>query len=193
MKNYFVLTAIILMFSLLSNAQTKVWTNDASHSRLGFTIKHLTISEVDGDFTDFSVRVTTTMADYSDAKVELTAKVGSINTESASRDKHLLGPDFFDESNFPVLVFKSTSVKNIESKNGVLLGNLTMHGITKPVTLNVEYFGSVINPMSKKMTAGFKVKGIVKRSDYSIGTKYPGAILGDDVNIVANLEFSIIE
>ena len=190
MKNYFLLTAIILLFSLLSNAQTKVWTNDPSHSRLGFTIKHLTISEVDGDFTDFSVRVTTTMADYSDAKVELTAKVGSINTESASRDEHLLGPDFFDDAKYPLLIFKSTSVKNIDTKNGLLSGNLTMHGITKPVTLNVEYFGSVINPMSKKMTAGFKVKGIVKRSDFLIGTKYLGAILGDDVNILANLEFS---
>jgi len=190
MKKYFVLTAIILMFSLLSNAQTKVWANDASHSRLGFTIKHLTISEVDGDFTDFSVRVTTTMEDYSDAKVELTAKVGSINTESVSRDKHLLGADFFDEDKYPLLIFKSTSVNNIDAKNGLLSGNLTMHGITKPVTLNVEYFGSVINPMSKKETAGFKVTGTVKRSEFSIGTKYPGAILGDDVNIVANLEFS---
>lgn len=148
------------------------------------------ISEVDGDFTDFSVRVTTTMADYSDAKVELTAKVGSINTESAFRDKHLLGADFFDEAKYPFLIFKSTSVKNIDAKNGLLSGSLTMHGITKPVTLNVEYFGSVINPMSKKETAGFKVTGTVKRSDFSIGTKYPGAILGDDVNIVANLEFS---
>jgi len=193
MKNYFTLTVIILLCSLLSNAQTKVWTNDPSHSRLSFTIKHLTISEVEGDFTDFSVKVTTSEADYNDAKIELIAKVSSINTESTSRDKHLLSPDFFDESNYSVLVFKSTSVKNIDSKNGVLMGNLTMHGITRPVTLNVEYFGSVINPMSKKMTAGFKVKGIVKRSDYSLGTKYPNAILGNEVNIVANLEFSVVE
>jgi len=193
MKNYFVLTAIFLMFSLLSNAQTKVWTNDPSHSRLSFAIKHLTISEVEGDFTDFNVRVTTTMADYSDVKVELTAKVGSINTESASRDKHLLGSDFFDDAKYPLLIFKSTSVKNIDTKNGLLSGNLTMHGITKPVTLNIEYFGSVINPMSKKMTAGFKVTGMLKRSDFLIGTKYPKAILGDEVNIVVNLEFSIVE
>jgi len=190
MKRYFVLTMMILMFSLSGNAQSKVWTNDTSHSRLGFTIKHLTISEVNGDFTDFSVKVITTKTDYSDAKVELTAKVISVNTESVSRDKHLLGADFFDESKYPMLIFKSTSVKNIDSKTGVLFGNLTMHGITKPVMLNVEYFGSVINPMSKKETAGFKVRGTVKRSDFSIGKKYPGAILGDDVNIVANLEFS---
>jgi len=190
MKKYFVLTAIILMCSLLSNAQTKVWTNDPSHSRLGFAIKHLTISEVDGDFTDFSIKVTTSEADYSDAKVELMAKVGSINTESVSRDKHLLGTDFFDETKYPLLIFKSNSLKNIDTKNGLLSGNLTMHGITKPVTLNVEYFGSVINPMSKKETAGFKVTGTVKRSDFSIGVKYPGAILGNEVNVVANLEFT---
>jgi len=190
MKKYLVLTAIILMCSLSGNAQTKVWANDPSHSRLGFTIKHLTISEVDGDFTDCSVRVTTTMNDYSDAKVELMAKIGSINTESVSRDNHLLGADFFDEAKYPLLVFKSTSLKNINAKNGLLSGNLTMHGITMPVTLNVEYFGSVINPMSKKVTAGFKITGTVKRSDYSIGVKYPEAILGDEVNIVANLEFS---
>jgi len=193
MKNYLSLAVIFLLCSFLSNAQTKVWTNDPSHSRLSFTIKHLTISEVEGVFTDFGVKVTTSKSDYSDAKIELIAQISSINTESSSRDKHLLSSDFFDESNFPVLAFKSTSVKNIDSKNGILLGNLTMHGITKPIKLNVEYFGSVINPKSKKTIAGFKVKGIVKRSDYSLGKKYPNAVLSDEVTIVANLEFSVLE
>jgi len=190
MKKYFVLTAFFFLFSLLGNAQTRVWTSDSAHSSLGFTIKHLTISEVEGRFTDFTVKVTTVGADYKEVNVVLTAKVASINTNSSARDKHLLGADFFDADQFPLLVFESTSVKHIDEKEGVMVGNLTMRGITKPITLKVVYFGSVINPMNKKETAGFKVTGIVKRSDYAIGEKYPGAVLGSNVNIVANVEFS---
>ncbi|MCK9159885.1 MAG: YceI family protein [Bacteroidaceae bacterium] len=189
MKKYFLLMTILTV-SLLSNAQSKIWTNDPAHSRLGFTIKHLTISEVEGRFANFSVKVITTKADYMDAKVVLIAKVPSINTNSDSRDTHLRSADFFDAQKYPVMTFKSTSVKKINAKKGLLSGNLTMHGITKPVTLTVEYFGSVVNPMNKKETVGFKVTGVVKRSDFALGPKFAEALLGNEVNIVANVEFS---
>lgn len=189
MKKYFLLMTILTV-SLLSNAQSKIWTNDPAHSRLGFTIKHLTISEVEGRFANFSVKVITTKADYMDAKVVLIAKVTSINTNSDSRDTHLRSADFFDAQKYPVMTFKSTSVKKINAKKGLLSGNLTMHGITKPVTLTVEYFGSVVNPMNKKETVGFKVTGVVKRSDFALGPKFAEALLGNEVNIVANVEFS---
>lgn len=190
MKNFLLLITTLFLFSLQGNAQTKVWNNDPDHSRLGFTIKHLTISEVEGTFDHFKVMVVTSKSDYSDAQVELTAQIASINTNSKKRDEHLLGEEFFEESKYTTLTFKSTSAKHLNTKHGVLLGNLTMHGITKPIKLKVEYFGSVINPMSKKETAGFKVTGTVKRADYAIGDKYPGAVLGKSVKIEANLEFS---
>ena len=177
------------MCSLLSNAQSKVWINSSDNSNLGFTIKHLAITKVKGHFEDYNIKVTTTNADYTDAEVRLTAKAASINTNSSSRDKLLREKNFFDTDNYPLLVFKSTSANNINTKKGFMSGDLTMHGITKPITLTVKYLGLVINPINKKETISFKVTGTVKRSDYTIGPKHSGAILSNKVKIVATVEF----
>ena len=189
MKKYFLMATVTLL-PLLTNAQTKTWTNDPQHSRLGFVVKHLTISEISGRFSDFSAVVTTSKADYSDAKIVLTAKISSIDTDVEARDNHLKTADFFDAEKYPVMKFTSTSVKKMRARKGILYGNLTFHGITKPVQLNVVFFGMVTNPMNKKTTAGFQVTGIVKRSDYALGSKFPDIIIGNDIHIIANVEFS---
>lgn len=185
-----VLFLALTMLSLLVNAQTKVWTNDPQHSRLGFVVKHLMISQINGRFADFKAVVTTTKADYSDAKIVLTAKVSSIDTDVEARDNHLRSADFFDAEKFPTLTFASTSVKKIGPKKGVMYGKLTFHGITKDIKLNVVFFGMLTNPMNNKTTAGFQVTGVVKRTDYNLGPKFPNAIVSNDINIVANVEFS---
>jgi len=95
MKKLFILSVIVLS-SVAAMAQSKVWKNDPAHSRLGFVVKHLTISEISGRFADFSVDVTTTKADYSDAQISVTAKVASIDTDIEARDNHLRSADFFD-------------------------------------------------------------------------------------------------
>jgi polyisoprenoid-binding protein YceI len=189
MKKYFLLAAMAIV-SLLGNAQTKTWTNDPAHSRLGFVVKHLTISEIDGRFSDFSAQVTTSKSDYTDAKIVLTAKVASINTDVDARDNHLRSADFFNAEKYPTLTFKSTSVKKISAKKGLIFGNLTFHGITKPVILNADFYGLITNPMNKKATAGFKVTGTIKRTDYALGPKFSDAFVGENVKIVANIEFS---
>jgi len=189
MKKYFLLAAMAIV-SLLGNAQTKTWTNDPAHSRLGFVVKHLTISEIEGRFSDFSAQVTTSKSDYTDAKIVLTAKVASINTDVDARDNHLRSADFFDAEKYPTLTFKSTYVKKISAKKGLIFGNLTFHGITKPVTLNADFYGLITNPMNKKATAGFKVTGTIKRTDYALGPKFSDAFVGENVKIVANIEFS---
>lgn len=189
MKKYYLLAALA-MISIVAGAQTKAWTNDPTHSRLGFVVKHLTISEVEGRFASFSATVVTTKADYSDAQVDLTAKIASINTEVEARDKHLLSADFFDAEKYPTLTFKSTSLKKVSAKKGLLSGKLTFHGITRPVTLNVDFLGMVTNPMNKKLTAGFKITGVVKRSDFALGKGFANAVLSENVKIVANLEFT---
>jgi len=189
MKKYFLLATMAIV-SLLGSAQTKTWTNDPAHSRLGFVVKHLTISEIEGRFSDFSVQVTTSKANYTDAKIVLTAKVASINTDVEARDNHLRSADFFDAEKYPTLTFKSTSVKKISAKKGLIFGNLTFHGITKPITLNADFYGLVTNPMNKKETAGFKVTGIIKRTDFALGPKFPEALVGENIKIVANVEFS---
>ena len=188
MKKYIILAAVMLSV-FTAKAQT-TWTNDPQHSRLGFVVKHLMISEVDGRFSDFKATVITTKPDYSDAKITLTAKVASINTDVDARDNHLKTADFFDAEKYPTLIFKSTKIVKVGPKKGLMYGNLTFHGITKPIKLDVTFFGKVINPMNKNVTAGFQVKGVLKRSDYNLGPKFPEALISNDIKIIANVEFS---
>lgn len=184
------LFAALVFASYTVQAQVKTWTNDPAHSRLGFVAKHLTISEISGRFADFSVNVTTSKADYSDAKIELTAKIATIDTGVDARDQHLLSADFFDAEKFPTLTFKSTSLEKVGENKGKLTGDLTLHGVTKSVTLDVIYNGSVVNSMNNKDTAGFKITGVLKRSDFGIGGSFPEFVVGDEIKIVADAEFS---
>ena len=188
MKKIFIITALVLS-SLLAYSQT-TWTNDPAHSRLGFVVKHLTVSEIDGRFADFSVKVTTSKADYSDAQIEVTAKVASIDTDIEARDNHLRSADFFDVEKYPTLTFKSTLLKKTGKNKGKLYGNLTFHGVTKLVVLDVQYFGSVVNSMNNADTAGFQIVGEIKRSDFNLGANYPEAMISDKIKIIANAEFS---
>lgn len=189
MKKSLLLFALMAI-TVLAGAQQKVWNNDAQHSRLGFTVKHLMISQVSGRFTDFKAVVHTTKSDYSDAKVTLTAKVASINTDVEARDNHLRSADFFDAEKYPTLTFTSTSIKKVGAKKGVMFGRLTFHGVTKNIKLNVIFFGMTTNPMNKKLTAGFRVMGTLKRTDFALGPKYPSAMISNEVNITGDVEFS---
>ncbi|MDR3653039.1 MAG: YceI family protein [Paludibacter sp.] len=182
------LSIAVMLFAISAFSQT--WTSDPAHSRLGFNITHLMISHVTGNFKQFEITATTSKPDYSDAKVELTAQIASINTDQEQRDTHLKSDAFFDAQKFPTLSFKSTSIKHIKDKEYKLFGNLTMHGITKPVELNVVFEGKITNPMNKKEIAVFTITGLLKRSDFGIGTKFPAAMVGDDVNIEASAELS---
>lgn len=165
------------------------WKADKAHTQVKFDITHLGVSTVSGAFTDFDASIVASKADFSDAVFTLTAKAASINTGVQQRDEHLKSADFFDVATYPELSFKSTSlVKNGNNKYKVS-GNLTIHGITKPVTLDLWYRGTITNPMSQKPDAGFRVTGSVKRSDFAIGGKFPEAMLSEEVTIVADGEF----
>lgn len=178
--------AALTAFTVADN----VWKNDDPHSQLGFTVKHLGISDVSGFFTDFDAAIKATKPDFSDAVVELTAKTASIDTRVDMRNNHLKSADFFDAEKFPAITFKSTSVTKNGTNKYKLAGNLTMHGVTKPVTMDMVYAGTVENPMSKKPTAGFQVSGTIKRSDFSIGGNFPDAMVSDEVRIKADGEFA---
>ena len=118
MKKYIIL-AVIMLSALAANAQT-TWTNDPQHSRLGFVVKHLMISEIDGRFSDFSETDITSKSDYSDAKITLEAMVASINTDVTPRDNHLKSADFFDAEKYPTLTFKSTKLVKLNAKKGYI-------------------------------------------------------------------------
>lgn len=192
MKNLFKKSAAVLTL-VLAIATTSIgqgtWKVDPMHSKLTFTITHLGISDVQGLFKDFDVTITSSKADFSDAIFELNAKTASINTEVEKRDAHLKSPDFFDVEKNPEMTFQSTSIKKAGANKYKLSGNLTLNNITKPVTLDLWYRGTIENPMSKTPTAGFQVTGTIKRSDFNFGPKFQAPMLSDEVKIRADGEF----
>lgn len=190
-KNLLILLAAML--PIFASAQVTTWKSDPAHSRLGFTVKHLTISEISGYFSDFETVVTYFQDDFSDIKIKLTAKIASINTGIEMRDNHLKNADFFDAEKYPEMLFVSTKTEIGDANKGKLYGDLTFHGVTKPVVLDVEYFGTVTNPMSQAETAGFKITGTIDRKDFNLGMGFADNFISDKVNIVADAEFSPVK
>lgn len=166
------------------------WTADPAHSKLGFTVTHLMVTDVDGSFKTFSATINASKEDLSDAVVDLSADVASVTTDNEGRDKHIKSDAFFDAEKFPKLTFKSTSVKKTGDKTYKVVGNLTLHGVTKSVSLDATMKGPVVNPMSKKTTAGFKVTGTINRKDFGIGSGFGNAMVSEDVTLNANCEFT---
>jgi Uncharacterized conserved protein len=181
--------AAMIILSAFSGKAQSVWTNDKAHSQLFFTVTHLGFNDVSGTFDDFTVNVKSSKPDFSDAVFELTAKVNSINTRVDARNNHLKSADFFDAEKYPDLTFISTGLKPAGDKKFKLSGNLTIHGVTKPVTVDLIYRGQTTNPMSSKLESAFQISGTIKRSDFGIGGKFPEAIVSDEVRINANGEF----
>jgi polyisoprenoid-binding protein YceI len=184
---------ILLMFAaffgLGAFAQT-TWTNDKMHSKLGFTITHLLVSDVDGIFKDFTCTIVASKPDFSDAKFQLTVNTASVNTDVEYRDNDLKGPNYFEVAKFPTMTFSSTEITPVSANHYKLSGSLTLHGVTKPVTMDLWYRGTVTNPMTKKDDAGFKVSGMIKRSDFGFAPQVGSAMLSDEVTITANGEFA---
>ena len=117
------------------------------------------------------------------------ADVASIDTRVEARDKHLKSADFFDAAKYPEMTFRSTSLKNVGKDKYSLTGNLTMHGVTKEVTMDLLYRGTIDNPGSKAKTAGFQLTGTINRSDFNIGAGFPPPMISNEVRIKADGEF----
>jgi polyisoprenoid-binding protein YceI len=186
MKKIILSTAAL--FILAGSTFAQDWNMDKAHSQVNFVIGHMGINEIAGSFGSVTAKFTATKDDFSDAVIELSADVNSINTGNEQRNNHLKTDAFFDAAKFGTFTFKSTSFKKVGDKNYQLTGDLTLHGITKSVTLNATFNGTATN-MQKKTIAGFKVTGIIKRSDFNIGMGMPAGMLTDEVSLVANTEF----
>ena len=184
-KTFFSVLALVAGLS----ASAQKWTLDGAHAKLGFTVTHLSISESEGAFKKVTSTITSTKDDFSDAAIDLTAEVNSIDTDNDQRDEHLKGADYFDAAKYPTLTFKSKSFKKVADKKYKLSGDLTLHGVTKPVDLDVTYNGTATHPYTKKTLAGFKITGTIKRKDFGISPGTPDAVLSDEVKILANAEY----
>ncbi len=165
------------------------WQNDDAHSQLGFTVTHLGITDVSGTFNDIDVTVKSSKPDFSDASFELTAKTASIDTRVEARNNHLKSADFFDVEKYPVMSFKSTSIKKAGKHKYKLTGDLNLHGVTRQVTMDLKYTGTVVNQMNKKQTAGFQVTGVINRADFNLGNGFPPPMISNEVRIKADGEF----
>lgn len=181
-------TITILLFSLPALTFAQTWKQDKTHAKIGFSITHLMVSDVQGAFKNFDVTVTASKEDLSDAVFEVTADVSSIDTGVEGRDNDLRSDKYFDAAQFPKITFKSTSFKKIEGNKYALAGNLTIKGITKPITLEVTMKGPTPHPFNKKLIAGLKISGTINRLDFGIGSATPSMVLSEEVIIDVNGE-----
>jgi polyisoprenoid-binding protein YceI len=183
----------ILIFALslvnFSFAQTS-WKDDPMHSKLTFTVVHRGFSDIFGLFQKFDVTVTASKPDFSDAVFILSVDVSSINTEVKMRDDDLRSPNFFDVVKYPTMTFKSTSIQNTTGIKDrfKITGDLTLHGVTKTITMDLWYRGTIHDDMTKKDKAGFQLTGIISRTDFNVGPPDPTDI-STDVRIKADGEF----
>lgn len=186
-----VLILVALIVASSSAALAAQYTVDAGHSGVGFQIKHMTISKVNGSFGDFAGTFTFTEGDATSWQVSATIQIASIDTGHEDRDEHLLSDEFFDAAQFPTMTFKSTKITMTNDSEGKMLGELTMHGVTKAIELDLEYNGSIVDPWGNER-AGFSVTGKINRKDwgltYNSVLEAGGLTLGEDVKITLDIE-----
>ena len=181
MKKTFLLFGLLLANTLLFSQS--VWALDKGHSKVGFTVSHHQISEVDGYFKKYDAKITCTKDDFSDAVFEMSAETGSINTENETRDGHLKSEDMFDATKFPTLSFKSTSFTKIMGNRYKITGDVTIKGVTKPITLDLWLVGPEKNERAKRSEIGIKAVGKLNRNDFGVGGKLPVMMVSDEVDL----------
>ncbi|NID12931.1 YceI family protein [Fibrivirga algicola] len=173
-------------------AATK-WVVDPMHSEVQFKIKHLVISTVTGTFRQFGGGATTEHDDFDGAEVHFELDVNSIDTNQEMRDTHLKSAEFFEAETFPKIAFKSTSFRKIDDDEYTLVGELTMKGVTKPVTLKAEYGGTAKDAYGNQKL-GFEVTGKINRKEFGLTynalTETGGLALGEDIKLIANIQLA---
>ncbi|SHE91354.1 YceI family protein [Flavisolibacter ginsengisoli] len=167
------------------------WKIDPAHSEIQFKVKHLMITTVTGYFRNFDLEVETQTEDFSSAsRIEFTAEIDSIDTNNAQRDAHLKSADFFDSENNKQIKFVGKEF-NADGDKANLKGDLTIRGTTKPITLNVEYGGIVVDPYGQTK-AGFTVNGKISRKEYGLTwsavTEAGQVVVSDEIRLLAEIQ-----
>ena len=169
-------------------AQASTWTIDPAHSGVGFQIKHLGVSTVRGSFSGVTGTVVWDDKNLDAAHVDAVIDAKTVNTGQDKRDEHLKSPDFFDVEKYPTLKFHSTSVKRTGDGKLQVVGDLTLGGQTKPITLDVDGPAAPQKGMGGKTVSGFSATGTLSRATFNFGQKYPAPMLSDDVKFTIDLE-----
>lgn len=172
-------------------APTK-WNLDKSHSNVKFTVTHMVVAETEGSFKVFDGSVEHTKADWSDAKINFSVDINSINTDNENRDKHLKSDDFFNAEKFPTATFVGKTFKPLGNNKYELVGDLTIRDITKSVKFDVKFGGIATSTRGDK--AGFKATTTINRFDYNLkwdrATEAGGLVVGKDVDLAVFVELN---
>lgn len=166
------------------------WSVDPAHSEVQFKVKHLMINTVTGDFGSYRVDVESTADDFSDASVRFETDIASINTKNEMRDNHLKSDDFFSAEKFPVMTFVGKGIVTNGGKRQIT-GDLTIRDVTRPVTLDVEYGGQMVD-FYGNTKAGFEITGQLNRQDFGLTwgavTEAGGVVVSDTVKLALNIQ-----
>jgi polyisoprenoid-binding protein YceI len=182
-----IIAAILAILAPFALSQSTTWNIDPAHSGVEFGIRHLGISNVHGQFGKVTGSIILDQANITKSSVNATIDIVGLNTGNDARDTHLKSPDFFDATKFTTATFVSTSVQK-EGAGIKISGNLTLHGVTKPVVLTVETLGApVTNPMDHKQHAGFEATTTISRVDFGVGN-FPDSFLSYAVKLTIEVE-----
>lgn len=172
-------------------AATGTWVLDVAHTNLAFIARHAVVTKVRGKFTDFSGTLTLDAADLSASKAELTIQAASFDSANSDRDAHIKSADFLDVENFPTLTFVSTAIKHVSGNEFVVDGDLTIHGVTRPVSIEAEYTGTAVDPWGNTKI-GFEGKTSISRKDFgltwNVALEAGGVLVSDKIDIVIDIE-----
>lgn len=169
---------------------TGTYTIDPTHSRIGFVARHAMVTKVRGSFNDFEGSGYFDAADPANSRVQLTIKAASIDTRNTDRDNHLKSNDFFDMENYPEITFVSTAVEPIDAETYRVTGDLTIKGVTKPVTVDFEYSGTAVDPFGNTRV-GFEGQTTVNRKDWGVNWNAALEAGGVLVSEKVTLEFEV--
>jgi polyisoprenoid-binding protein YceI len=187
MKRLAILSGILALAAPLAMAQTSAWATDPAHSEVDFSIRHGGVSNVHGRIGGVKGTLVFNETDITKSTVTVTIDTSTVDTGEPNRDAHLKTAAFFDVPNFPTATFTSSSVV----KNGSRLtvnGNLTLHGVTLPVVLDVEGPSTPVEGKDKKPHSGFTATTTLSRTAYGIGSSFPAIVVGDEVKLTIELE-----
>jgi polyisoprenoid-binding protein YceI len=188
MKRLAFLTGILALAAPLAVAQTSAWATDPAHSEVDFSIRHGGVSNVHGRIGGVAGTLVYNEADVTKSTVTVTIDISTLDTGVPARDTHLKSDAFFDVAKFPIAAFTSSGVVKNGSKLTVN-GNLTLHGVTKPVVLDVEGPSTPVEgAMDHKPHSGFSATTTINRKDYGIGPNFPSVMVGDEVKLTIELE-----
>lgn len=189
MKKFSLLAGVLSLAAPLAMAQTSTWVPDKNHSEVDFSILHMSLSKVHGRFGNIGGSIVMNDADITKSTVNVTIDVTTVDTGVAARDNDLKGANIFDVAQFPTATFVSTSVSKAGS-GLTIVGNLTLHGVTKPVTLNVIGPTGPVQGMDKKPHQGFEATTIISRTAFGIAAKMPSAVVGDEAQLTIDLDLA---